>query len=134
MDVNAKIDVGDNITVLLEKLAAQIGTTADKVFPWYVKQQVLEGHIWMSLSLSALFLGAILAIASWGKADFDGPGNRYFMLAGFGVVLFVFGFIFSVFGFIFSVFGAQGAITQIINPNYYALKSMTSDMAKLIGK
>lgn len=127
MDVNAKIDVGDNITVLLEKLAAQIGTTADKVFPWYVKQQVLEGYIWMSLSLSALFLGAILAIASWGKADFDGPGNRYSMLAGFGVVLFVF-------GFIFSVFGAQGAITQIINPNYYALKSMTSDMAKLIGK
>lgn len=127
MDVNAKIDVGNNITALLEKLAAQIGTTADKVFPWYVKQQVLEGYIWMSLSLSALFLGAILAITSWKKADFNGSGNRHSMLAWFGVILFVF-------GLVFSVFGAKGAITQIVNPNYYALKSMTSDMAKLVGK
>lgn len=43
MDINASVDIGKNLTGLIEKLAAQIGTTADKVYPWYVQQAYLEG-------------------------------------------------------------------------------------------
>jgi hypothetical protein len=63
---------------------------------------------------------------SWSKADFEDE-NRYVPVAVVGIVL-------AIFGFLFTVFGAQGAVTQIMNPNYYALKSMTADMARLIGK
>lgn len=126
MDVNASVDVGPNITALLEKLATQIGTTADKVFPWYIKQQVLEGWIWLGLSGSALLIGVALAIVSWGKADFE-DGNRYTPLCIVGGIL-------AICGFLFVVFGTQTAVTQIMNPNYYALKSITADMARLVGK
>jgi len=43
MEANVSVDVGQNITGLLEKLAVQMGTTVDKVFPWYVNQAYIEG-------------------------------------------------------------------------------------------
>ena len=57
MDVNAKVDIGQNLTSLLERLAQQIGTTADKVFPWYVQQAYIEG-------VTTLVAVAVLLIAS----------------------------------------------------------------------
>ena len=43
MDANVSIDLGKNMTMLVQQLASQIGVMADKVFPWYIKQSVLEG-------------------------------------------------------------------------------------------
>lgn len=126
MEVSASIDIGQNLTTLLEKLSAQVGTTADEIFPWYVQQQIIEGYLWMGVSLSVFFLGVVLIMATKKKADFDN-GNLSAVFLCIGVVL-------GIFGFTLAVLGAKGAISQILNPNYWALKSMTSDMARLIGK
>lgn len=42
--MNTQIDVGKDIADLLEKLAQQIGTTVDKVFPWLITQAQIEGY------------------------------------------------------------------------------------------
>jgi predicted membrane channel-forming protein YqfA (hemolysin III family) len=116
--VAASIDIGDNQTQLLGKLAAQIGTTADKIFPWYVKQQVFEGWLHLLTAVTLLVFFAILIRINFRKADFGGDGNRH------AVVL----FISSVALFI----SLSNFVTQIVNPNYHALQAITSDMAKLL--
>lgn len=74
--VNASIDIGDNITSLIEKLAQKMGTAADQVFPWYVKQQIIEGYLWGFLSSGFLILGISMFLACWNKADFDNCDKR----------------------------------------------------------
>jgi uncharacterized membrane protein len=124
--VAASVDIGKNITELLEKLAGQIGTTADKVFPWYVTQQVIEGTMLLATSCIAFIIGMLLMCLSFKKADWN-RGNRYSAFVVVGA--FIAGLAFMVF-----IIGLPTSVAQIINPEYYALKSMTCDMAMLLGK
>jgi hypothetical protein len=66
VDAGVALDVGENITMLIEKLAAQIGTTVDQIFPWYVKQQVVEGYTAVAIVLGFLALSAILIMVGIG--------------------------------------------------------------------
>lgn len=126
MDIKASVDIGDNITGLLEKLAAQIGTTADKVFPWYVQQAQLEGITCLAaLGLFGL-VALIIFLLNIRKADLEN-GNRY----AAGVVISAGLGFFVVFGF--SVEGVDG-VRKILNPNYYAMKMMTRDVGRLTGR
>jgi hypothetical protein len=125
--VKASIDIGDNITKLIEKLASQIGTTTDKVFPWYVKQQVIEGWCWIGCSGFVFLAGLIVALCCIRPSLHEKDNESY-------VVAVVIGGILSATGLAFLLFGMGGALTQIINPEYYALKSMTGDMARLISR
>lgn len=124
--VTASVDIGKNITELVEKLAHQIGTTADKVFPWYVKQQVVEGVMFFALDLCALLMGMVLFFVFLRKADFTKETRQNvftiiggIIMAGAGLILLLW---------------ATDAATKILNPNFFALKAMTGDMAKLLGK
>lgn len=128
MDINATVDVGDNITGMLEKLAQQLGTTADKVFPWYVQQSILEGWttiIWIAAAL-VLFL-AVFSI-SIRKAQFSYGKENVAMVVSIisGIALLV-----SLVGLFF---GGPEAVRQINNPNYYAMKMMTQDIGRLVRK
>jgi hypothetical protein len=125
-DVNASIDIGKNLTSLLERLAAQIGTTADKVFPWYVKQQVLEGWTYFALLIPFFVLGTVLCIKGFNKVDCDDE-NKYTVVLGVGVVLLILVFFACVANF-------GNAFTQILNPNYHALHAIITDMSGLAGK
>jgi hypothetical protein len=40
----ATVDLGNNVSSLLQKLADKIGITVDKIFPYYVKQAKIEGY------------------------------------------------------------------------------------------
>ena len=121
--VKASLDVGENITALLEKLAHQIGTTADQVFPWYVKQSVLEGWLfWASIS-AAVIIGLTIFIPSFKRADFR-KGNKYAVttiIGGFVLILTIITFF----------LGGSQAITHISNPNYHALGAIVADLSKL---
>ena len=124
MDIN--VDVGLNITSMLERLAQQIGTTADKVFPWYVHQAYLEG-ITTLCALGVFWLLAITLICvGLRKADFD-EGNRHAVITGIGCAL-------AVFVLLPTSFDGTTAVRQILNPNYYAMKMLTSDIGKLTRK
>ena len=38
MEKEIVVDVGKNVTALLQELAVQMGVAVDTIFPWYVKQ------------------------------------------------------------------------------------------------
>lgn len=124
--MKVELDVGNNITSLIERLAAQIGTTADKVFPWYVQQAQLEG-ITTLVTIAVLLMVLAPAFAySLRNADTQ-TGEKYiFLAAGTGIAL----------GFtcLISTFEAPQSVRQILNPNYYAMKMMTRDIARMTGK
>lgn len=123
--MKASIDLGENVTNLLEKLAVQIGTTTDKVFPWYVKQQVIEGWCWLTISGGVFLVGLIIALScirpSLNKKDPE-PYITVIIIAAMA----------SVVGLLFFLFGMGGAVTQITNPEYHALRALTSDLSKLV--
>ena len=127
MDANVSVDVGKNVMELLEKLAVQIGTTADKVFPWYVKQQVIEGWMWLGISGGAIVISSIIAYCSLKKAEWKGGFNVFAYISIASCLSFLL-------ATVFLVFGVMAAVTQIVNPEYYALKSLTSDMSKFLGR
>lgn len=126
MDVNASVDIGKNLTELVNKLAGQIGITGDKLFPWYVKQQIIEGYTYLCLSATSLIVGIILSVIFFkkegqNKSEYDG-----FILVVCTFVVFL--------SFIFVVFGSGNAVSQIINPEYHATKELISNLSKLVNK
>lgn len=122
--IAASVDIGDNITQLLGKLADKIGTTADQVYPWYVKQQVLEGwgHL---LTFSLIFIIAIPTfLYSVKKADFQRENIACFLTIIFGIITLIASIIFAI--------ELTSIITDIFNPNLGAFKSLTRDMSRLV--
>lgn len=128
MKVEATVDVGENITGLVEKLAQQIGTTTDKVFPWYVQQSYLEGVTTLvAIGVAITVFGLICAVAAFRAKWADtGPGPADLICISSGVAL-----AFSVFiGFC----ATPEATRQIINPQFYAMQMMTKDIRRMTGK
>jgi formate-dependent nitrite reductase membrane component NrfD len=125
-NVNASIDVGKNITSMLEKIADKIGTTVDKIFPWYVKQEYISAIMSLFEIILAIVIGSIMLKMCYKKASFKNHDiNIYFTIIGF-VLLIV--------GILCLIFGLSGIVTGIMNPEYHALQSLVSDMSKLVGK
>src|SRR5687767_11456912 len=60
MDVS--VDIGKNLTSLLERLAQQIGTTVDKIYPWYVQQAYNEG-VTALFGITVVFLLSVTILA-----------------------------------------------------------------------
>jgi hypothetical protein len=127
MDVN--VDVGKNLTSLLERLAEQIGTTADKVFPWYVQQAYLEGATTFVGIAFFLLLSSVLFIWSVKKADFSGGdlNNRY-------AIIFVASCVMSFFSLIGTAFEGIEAARKMLNPNYYAMSMLTRDVGRMVAR
>ena len=123
--VTTGIDVGKNMTEFIEKLAHQIGTTADKVFPWYVKQSVLEGYIFLAVMLSVLTVGLALFLVNIRilYSDKSSVDKRdVYSVIGAVLTLIAFGGLFV---------GGMNAITSIVNPNYHAMRALIHDISKL---
>lgn len=128
MDVS--VDIGGNLTSLVERLAQQIGVTAEQVFPWYVQQAYIEGCVFLILFAAILVLA--ISLFTWGAFRFDkeGFGNAlpsasFFLLLAGGLMLF--GLLMS------AATGLSSAITKVANPNYHAMKMLTRDIGKLRG-
>lgn len=126
MKVEASVDIGNNLTSLLERLAQQIGTTADKVFPWYVQQAYLEGVT--ALVVLAIFLCILVPIFVVCAKKFN---IEEFSIANIGAA--VSGFALLLCLVIGGVEGAD-AVRKIVNPNYYAMQMLTRDVGRLAGR
>ena len=127
MDINASIDVGKNVAELLTRLASQIGVAADKVFPWYVQQQVIEGTtrliVWAMIALVGVFLVGFLRNKKRGLGSYETPTP-----AGVG---FVAGVILLVMFSTYALAGAADDISRVLNPGYHAMQAITKDIARL---
>jgi maltodextrin utilization protein YvdJ len=124
MDVN--VDVGKNIATLLENLAQQIGTTVDKVYPWYVQQAQLEGVTFLIAVAVFIFvvgMAFVIFITAAIRKESE-PAQIASFLSG---MLLIFGVV---------AVGIDGpdAVRKLLNPNYYAMKMITQDIGRLVAK
>lgn len=131
-----EIDVGERLAGLLEKFAQQIGTTADKVFPWFVKQQYMEGCMYLAAHAAAVVL--LFSAALWGfitmlkeekkrklnpgedTGDREIAGNIAFCFCGFLFVCVLGAFCYYV----------PSYLTKILNPEYHAVKAILSGLGR----
>lgn len=129
MDVNAKLDIGQNLTTLLERLAQQIGTTADKVFPWYVQQAHLEGVVFFTLIATVFLVSAVAVFYGILRGDWSSgePGN-------FAAVLTVMGCVCIFLTVAAAVVAGPRAATKVWNPQYHAMQMLTEDIGRLRGR
>ncbi|MDD2679537.1 MAG: hypothetical protein PHO03_01865 [Candidatus Omnitrophica bacterium] len=121
--VKASIDIGDNITKLIQQLAVQIGTTADKVFPWYVKQQIVFAYTSLAVFTIGLVILGVIFWKNYLKADFEYV-DRNAVFAIISGALFLSALIFLVISF-------STLLSQIINPEYYAMRELAGHLAEL---
>lgn len=123
MDINAKLDVGDNVTTLIERLAEQIGVTADKVFPWYVQQAYLQGITTMAAIALAVLIFVPLFIVACRRADFD-KGNAWAPVSvATGIALCM--------SLIATFVAGPQQIRKMVNPQFYAVTMLAEDIGKL---
>lgn len=124
--MEANIDIGSNLTSLIDRLAHQISTTADKLFSWYVEQAYLQGVTTLiSYVLGLVFFGVIFAVAHK-KADYN-KGNFLAIVSIMSGAAFVLCVGFTL------LCGPQ-QVRKIINPNFYAMQMLTDDISKLVRK
>jgi hypothetical protein len=124
MDVN--VDIGKNLTSLLEKLAQQIGMTTEQIFPWYVQQAYVEGVTGLAGLGLGICIFSVVLIFSHKKADWDnGNGHAWASLV-------------SIFGLaavlLFSCVGGMTSVRKMMNPNFYAMQEITIHIGRLAGK
>lgn len=125
MKVEATVDVGNNLTSLIQQLAQQIGIAADKVFPWYVQQAYLQGITTaVALVLAVVVFGVLFTLVVK-KADWDSEG--WIAASVFSGVVFAIA-VGSAF-----VCGPQ-QVRKMLNPQFYAVTMLAEDIGKMRGK
>lgn len=122
------VDIGSNISNLLEKLAVTIGTTVNDLYPYYVTKVKTEALANMLALGIADFFGLIVVIIGvvLYMKYYDTCGKWY----DIGVISAVIGSVFLFFAVFFSFVTLPSLYTQYINPVPYAI----SDMAKSVQK
>lgn len=123
--MDATIDLGKNVTSLLEKLADKLGVTVDKVFPWYVKQAKIFGWINLIASTLALLLFCSLGWYFNKRAVWDdgNPGNSACWLFLLFTTL-------AVPSIIVWFLNLQPSISAILNPEYKAVSDLLNDLGQ----
>jgi len=125
MDIKATADIGDNLTRLIERLAQQIGVTADKIFPWYVQQQIIEGWVALAIICVTLVVGSVLINSTkHKKLQSDGELNKTFFVLIVGVLM-------TVLGCLGLATTGSKLTAKILNPQYAATQALIKDIAQL---
>jgi len=124
------VDMGDNFTKLFQQLANQIGTTVDKIFPWFVKQQIIEGWCGLTITTLILIVGFLLLIFNFRKRNFEESRTSYIPI-NFNSCLVIIGWIMFGIGFLAFSIGSTYWIGKIINPEYAAVQDLIQQLSKI---
>ena len=128
MDVNAKVDIGQNLTSLLERLAQQIGTTVDKVYPWYVQQAYLEGLTTLIAIAVVIPLLIVGGVACYKKSGDN--WNEFNVFQPLSLALAVGAFV----ALLVAAREVPQSARMMLNPNFYAMKMLTTDIGRMQGR
>jgi hypothetical protein len=137
-DFNFSFDVGNNVTNMLRDVAHQLGIAVEKIYPYFVFQQVVNGVVGIVTFLisSALILGGAIFFSKLYSKESRGDYNEdndtrelKMWTFGFFSVLLFFIFLFTVTTFPYSHY-----IGMILNPHYYAIKDMLLTSHQLIHR
>lgn len=124
MDINASVDVGNNIKELIEKFANSIGTTAKDLFPYYVKQVYLIAMAHAILLVSATLFSVIIAFKTLPKADFNnGNAHTWGFIASAGC---------SILCAFIWIAHAPSTFAALVNPEYGAIHKLIADVSQLM--
>ncbi|OGC77241.1 hypothetical protein A2619_04470 [candidate division WWE3 bacterium RIFOXYD1_FULL_39_9] len=109
------------VTNYLDKIAEKIGVTVEQVWPWLVKQQIVEAYsalilfgffiILTLITIAFLFIGDKYKLFDWDE------GNKY-------VYFFSILCIASLIGLIASGIATISEVPDLFNPEYQALKDL----------
>lgn len=134
--VNATVglDIGNNLTGLLEKLANQIGLTVDKIFPYYVKQAKLCGYsaIIIPLAILTLFIVTEICLRTYNKKEktIAIKEERYYPTTTWEsveIANIIIGTIVLISMFILILY----AVGHIYNPEYHAINKLIKAVGHL---
>jgi len=113
---------GDKLDTYIAAFAAKAGVATDHFWPIFVKQQVIEGWVNCihSLILLLVFLFCVTVIIKNAKiVEENGTAVAKTVICAIIGVMFLF-------GFLFSISEAYAGIGQIFNPEYSAVRALTS--------
>jgi hypothetical protein len=122
------IDIGENITKVLDVLSSKLGTTADHLMQVYVRQTMIEGWGFMIMSLLFIIILSVAIFFFNKKANFG--VNDWNFHATIVFVCFLAAFI----TIIVFVCNATDAYSKIVNPEAYAFQYFTKNVGTLIGR
>lgn len=144
MDVKATVDVGQNtkdlleqgggaVTRIIEELAKSLGMTIDKIFPYYVKQAVIEGYVgliaWAGFQIVSLIIAGV-ALKLYFVFDEKSRDDARVGAATTCVISLI---IFAI-ALIIGAVHISTWVSMIKNPEYAAIHQLINDAGKLLGK
>jgi len=115
MDANDVGQVIDKVATYLDAIAQKLGVGVGKIWPWFVKQQYVEGA--RAALILAIFLPSFIYVARKASGvDWDdpSPSNVTYM-----ILLVVLGC-----GALFGVVDFLCEFPDIFNPEYWAFKAL----------
>ncbi|WP_135553304.1 hypothetical protein [Paenibacillus cymbidii] len=117
-----KDQISDKVFEYIDALAAKLGVAAEYVFTLMIRQMVMEGIVYICVSvvlLVASILGARKLYAFWREKDFEIEDCEG--LAIFSVLL---GIAMLVTIIVVTTIVLPESIMKLTNPGYYALKEI----------
>jgi uncharacterized membrane protein len=138
--VNASVDIGKNTkdllqsggekaTEILEKLSKALGTTVEKVFPYYVKQKKYEGIYYTAgiiFSIVLLFIMTIFLYKQFLKKEKENS-DSYTTFGVFTIIVFIIFLFTSIVG----LCQIPSWMVQIQNPEFEAIQQIVIDAKNL---
>lgn len=117
------VDVGKNVLALIEKLATQIGTTVDQVFPWFVAQASIEGWMMIFVPIVSIVVFGILFYFLFNRANRTRD-------EGDGILAMLVGIVFAI-SVIVSFFSIPNGTMRVLNPNFYAMQELSNTVRNM---
>jgi hypothetical protein len=123
---NVSIDIGENTTSLIEKLAQQLGMTVEQIYPYYIKQAWLEGILPTCASGFLMVVWFIVVGSIFGSSYLDWKEKGVYegeLLVGTGIV--------GTIVFLVISMWMVSAITRFLNPEYHAIQEIIHAISTL---
>lgn len=107
-----------NATEGIVELASKLEGPAKRTYGIYVQQQKIKGITHGVVAIFLVLLGILFVMPNYGRADWNGAGNKYVFPAVVGIILCAAAFI------VMLTFFAGSGLAKVINPEYYAIQDI----------
>lgn len=108
-----------DIKQYIEEMANSLGVAAEHVYELLVRQQVISGVITIAAFVLAWAIFGAICTATTRKSETD----KYGEVNGYAVISLLSGVV-LVISLIFGFIEIAGAVKQLVNPEYYAIREI----------
>lgn len=122
---NLNVDLGENVLHLLEEFSKTIGTTADKVFPWFVNDQLICGYVSLITPLIIMLICFILIKSNLKKTDWEDMNLNGGIVVACSTI--------SAIAFMVFTCSLPSSLSSILNPQYGAIKNLIYTLSRFVN-